>query len=411
MPAGNNAVFTPGQGNTSGTLTWTPAVGDTGKYGVTFTAANALSGSATTTITVTPPNQSPIAVLTATPATGNAPLTVVANASASTDGDGTIVSYRFDFGDGTVVGPQALATASHTYAAGNWNLSVIVTDELGAVGGAVIPVTVATVGAGTNLVGNPSFEVNTNGWAPFSGATMQRVAGGFDGGFALSVTAPDSLVTFGLNDSPNWVTTTPAAGTRYRCSAWVRSPGSHGQARLRVREYQGLVRIGATGYFSNVVTLSPAWTLLTLDYVAQLGGTTLDLQVEDAPTTTGETFQVDNVSIRIVTGAAPARAGGTLTEVLGAHPPGRPTLTPNPMRQGGVIGFSTSRPGLLQADLFDDSGRRVRRLMSRAEAAGGWHELAVDGRDENGAPLAAGVYFYRIVSVDGAVNGRFVLLR
>jgi PKD repeat protein len=411
LPAGHNAVFTPGAGNTTGTLTWTPAAGALGKYTVTFTAANALPGLGVTSITVTPPNQAPTAALTATPATGNEPLTVVADASGSTDGDGTIVSYRFDFGDGTVVGPQAGATASHTYAAGNWNLSLIVTDELGAVGGATIPVIAAAVGAGPNLVGNPSFEVNTNGWSPFPGSTMQRVAGGFDKSFALAVTGPDTLGTFGLNDSPNWVTTTPAAGTRYRISAWVRSAGSGGQARLRVREYQGLVRIGATGYFSNIVGLAPGWKLLTLDYVSQLGGTTLDLQVEDTPIAPHETFLVDNVSIRIVTGAAPARAGGVLTELMGARTAFRPTLTPNPMRAGGVIGFSTSRAGVLQADLFDASGRRVRRLMSRAESAGGWHEMTVDGRDEGGAPLAAGVYFYRIVSVDGAANGRFVLLR
>ena len=48
-------------------------------------------------------------------------LTVVADASGSSDPDGMIASYRFDFGDGTTVGPSRTAKTYHTYVAGNWN--------------------------------------------------------------------------------------------------------------------------------------------------------------------------------------------------------------------------------------------------------------------------------------------------
>src|SRR5439155_16008112 len=66
------------------------------------------------------------------------------NASGSTDPEGgRIFSYRFDFGDGTVVGPQAGATAAHTYTAtGTWLANVTVTDSLGATGSASAPDTV-----------------------------------------------------------------------------------------------------------------------------------------------------------------------------------------------------------------------------------------------------------------------------
>jgi parallel beta-helix repeat protein len=97
--------------------------------------------------------------------------------------------------------------------------------------------------------------------------------------------------------------------------------------------------------------------------------------------------------------------------VPGAAAPLRPVLIANPMRGRGGIGFATSRPGLLQADIFDASGRRVRRLAGRAEAPAGWHDLTIDGRSDSGATLAAGIYFYRIVSVDGVVTGRLVLLK
>jgi PKD repeat protein len=523
LPPGNDAAFVAGAGDTIGTLHWTPTAADTGTFVVTFTAANADSGSASTTISVRPANQLPAAVLVATPVTGNAPLAVVAHASGSSDADGTIVSYRFDFGDGSVAGPQADPTASHVYAAGSFTLSVTVTDDNGGESVATAPIIAAASGSEPNLVLNPSFEASTSGWSSYGGATLQRVPGGFVGAWALKVSGADTLLAFGATDSPNWVGVTPQEGTHYRISAWVRSASAAGDARLRIREYLGGVRIGAAGYFSNTARLSPTWQLLQLDYVCQRQGSTLDLQVEDVPLVAREEFEVDNVSIRIVTGAAPGRAGeprdagqsactasaeeplldlgagestwkvrfgpsrdsdgkperysrltlqyregeaaaclvavapdggwgplevwfdrtvlrklfaglapgrqtviatvvgecpdGTtraapLTfDVAGAPAPLRPIVTPNPMRGSGVIGFATSSRGLLQAEIFDATGRRVRRLAPRAESAAGWHDLTLDGRDDTGAVLAAGIYFYRIVSVDGVANGRLVFLR
>src|SRR5207249_2344660 len=160
LPAGNNASFTPGPGDTTGTFTWTPASGQAGSYTVGFAAANALAGSSATAISVTTPNQPPVATLTASPSTGNEPLSVTLDASGSGDPDGAIASYRFDCGDGTVVGPQPGATTTHVFASGNWLSSVTVTDNNGAVASASQAITVAAVGSGPNLVGNPSFEVN-----------------------------------------------------------------------------------------------------------------------------------------------------------------------------------------------------------------------------------------------------------
>jgi hypothetical protein len=175
-----------------------------------------------------------------------------------------------------------------------------VTDSLGAAdptpASRVITVAVA------NLVGNPSFETDTNGWKayPNTATVIQRVPGGQEGAFALEVRGPAaSTAEFGINDSPNWVATTGAAGTRYRFTAWVRSAASTGQARLRLREYLNGTQFGPTTY-SPVVPLTPTWQLVALDYVTQRAGSNLDVQVLDYPVTPGEVFQTDNIVIRVV---------------------------------------------------------------------------------------------------------------
>jgi PKD repeat protein len=69
----------------------------------------------------------PTADFTATPTSGDAPLAVAFDASASSD-DGSIVSYDWDFGDGAT---GTGATTNHTYAAGVWTAELTVTDNTG----------------------------------------------------------------------------------------------------------------------------------------------------------------------------------------------------------------------------------------------------------------------------------------
>jgi uncharacterized membrane protein YphA (DoxX/SURF4 family) len=58
LPAG--ATFTPNGTKTAGTYSWTPSFTQAGLYNVTFTASNALSGTATTAITISNVNRAPV---------------------------------------------------------------------------------------------------------------------------------------------------------------------------------------------------------------------------------------------------------------------------------------------------------------------------------------------------------------
>lgn len=77
----------------------------------------------------TPANQAPYAIFTPSVSTGNAPLTVDFDASDSTDPDGTIVAYNWDFGDfQTGSGVQV----SHEFtSAGSFTVKLTVTDNKG----------------------------------------------------------------------------------------------------------------------------------------------------------------------------------------------------------------------------------------------------------------------------------------
>jgi len=84
-------------------------------------------------------NTDPIAVLTATPISGTTPLEVSFDASNSTDLDGDTLTYSIDYGDGTS-GIGAIST--HTYTAGNYTATVLVSDGNGGTDTASVNITV-----------------------------------------------------------------------------------------------------------------------------------------------------------------------------------------------------------------------------------------------------------------------------
>ena len=118
-----------------------------GSFVVTLTITDNDGATAvkSSTVVVSAPNVAPVAVMSATPVTGSAPLLVNVNGASSSDPDGSVVGYAWNFGNGqTATG----ATSSVTYATtGSFLIRLTVTDNRGA----TRSTTTTVVVSGSNL--------------------------------------------------------------------------------------------------------------------------------------------------------------------------------------------------------------------------------------------------------------------
>ncbi len=168
-------------------------------------------------------NQSPVAKMTATPSTGVAPLTVAFSGSQSTDSDGTIASYAWDFGDGSA---GSGVSASHVYAtAGTFISKLTVTDNGGKTSSTttniIVTGTSTTITAPSNLTATSSNKVVTLKWLDKS--TNEE---GFYVERALSTTNPvyQKVGTVTAN-STQFTQTVTAATYIYRVQAFNLTTG------------------------------------------------------------------------------------------------------------------------------------------------------------------------------------------
>jgi PKD repeat protein len=182
--------------------THTYAAGGTYTVTLTVTDDRGAVGTSTATVTVTPPrvNATPTASFTSTVDH----LAVAVDGTASSDADGAIASYRWDFGDGTIAATGS--TTGHTYAAaGTYTVTLTVTDGEGATGTSTGTVTVAPAPP-ANVAPTASFTSAATGLAVSTDAsastdpdgTVTGYAWSFgDGGSATGKTASHSYAAAG----------------------------------------------------------------------------------------------------------------------------------------------------------------------------------------------------------------------
>ncbi|WP_157538119.1 ricin-type beta-trefoil lectin domain protein [Kitasatospora azatica] len=164
------------------------------------------------TLTLVPTGTNSPAVGLAVPVTGLVGTPVTADATASYPGTTGITGYTYDFGDGTVVGPQAAASASHTYATpGSYIVKATATDGSGTGTSTAAAITVTSGAAGQWKLSDGT------------GATAADTGnpGGHPGTLGSGVTwNPNGSATF---DGTGQITAAPAVDTSksFSAAAWV----------------------------------------------------------------------------------------------------------------------------------------------------------------------------------------------
>ena len=185
-----------GSNETNPVYTYTTA----GTYNATLTVTDAegLMDTATVTITVeqAPDNEAPVAVASGTPLNGEAPLEVNFTGSNSTDDKG-VVSYNWDFGDGT---NSSEADPTHTFTGvGNFTVTLEVSDAEGLTDTAQVIVVVTepvnneapdAVASATPLSGDAPLEVSFTGSASTDDNAVVSYSWDFKDGGTSNVADP-----------------------------------------------------------------------------------------------------------------------------------------------------------------------------------------------------------------------------
>lgn len=353
--AGANPIstyaFNFGDGTTVGPqagATATHTYTTNGTYTVTVTVTDSSGATSTASATATvQAGAPPKAALTVTPTSGVAPLQVTADASASTPGANPISTYTFNFGDGTIVGPQAGATSTHTYTTnGTYTITVTVTDTSGATSTASATATVQPASPPkaaltvTPASGVAPLQVTADASASTAGTNpISTYSFNFGDGTTVGPQAAATAThTYSANGSFTvTVTVTDTSGATSTASAAATVQASPPKAALTVLPSSGTAPLAVTADASA----STAGTNPIASYNFNFGdGTSTGAQgTATAPHTytTGGTFTV-TVTVTATDGStATATAGVTVTSS---------TVAQDSFQRANQTGWGTASNGM-----------------------------------------------------------------
>lgn len=198
-----------------------------------------------------------------------------------------------------------------------------------------------------------------------------------------------------LSFPQGWVGSSAIGGVFYTGSSY---PTSY-QGRYFIGEYlRSWIRKIEVDGDDNVV----GWD----DFVSSAEGP-VDIEADPA---TGDLYYIAIFAeeirrIRYVGGADVGDNGaGSLT------PPLITSSYPNPFRDATTIEFTVSHLAPVSVQVFTAEGLPVRNLLESGEPWVGEHSVDWDGRDDKGARVPRGVYFYQVMAGEH-VQGRKIVLR
>lgn len=353
---------TTGVGTATGTIHLSPGFSEAGNYSVSVRVSD---GSLTDTkfllVTVDAANRCPVAI-PGGPYSGNVGVPVAFDGTASTDPDGDVLTYAWDFDASDGVGTDATGpTVSHAYGvAGTFTVTLTVTDN------AVPPCGNTATTTASILAACPA--------TVFNGYDVIRLNSG----------------------KPSWFAFVQPSGGCYANTEVVLASIvlKYSGAQIPVDESRVVLDTDKNG--DGIAEIRVNFSKANLR--------TLFAGLPNGRSTVEVTLQATLASGGLISGTSTVDVvnNGSFSAV---------EVSPNPFNPEATLTFTTSRPGPVRVELFDISGRRVRTLHEDPALAAGTHEVRLDGRGSRGEPLPSGIYFVRVISTEGTFERRVVLLK
>lgn len=86
------------------------------------------------------------------------------------------------------------------------------------------------------------------------------------------------------------------------------------------------------------------------------------------------------------------------------------TNFPNPFNPETTIRYATKEAGLVRVSVYNLKGQLIRSLVNESKAAG-FHRVIWNGRDDRGAAVASGIYFYRMDAKNYSATKKMMLMK
>jgi len=298
-------------------------------------------------------NLPPVAVASADPSSGAGPLEVHFSSAGSIDPDGSIVSYRCDFGDSSDPPEQDDPNPVHTFLQTGlltYNVSLQIRDNHGAITETSVQVRITPplhvesqevtqiqAGGASGWFGRDVVSITDRDLLPMAGATVTAQHSGPTSGIVFGVTGADGRVTL---ETPS---------THHTAVPWC--------FEVINVEKNGCIYVPA----SNVVT---------------------------------ELCEASSVSV----------GGSVVPRALALR------VSPNPSRGESTIELALPAMQSVRVAILDLGGRQVREVFS-APLTQGEHVLTWDGLDDAGRVAGAGVFFVTAKVGDRRISTRVLRLR
>jgi hypothetical protein len=83
---------------------------------------------------------------------------------------------------------------------------------------------------------------------------------------------------------------------------------------------------------------------------------------------------------------------------------------PNPFNPSTQITYGLPKAGMVEINVYNTLGQRIRRYSFDNQPAG-YHQIEWDGCNDAGSPVGTGMYLYQIITADGQIVRKMILMK